>query len=57
MLIGVLFLFHQIGAFLSAWSGGLLLRATGGYDVLWILDAVLCAIPSVASSRIRPQSR
>ena len=43
MLIGVLFLFHQIGAFLSAWSGGLLLRATGGYDVLWILDAVLVA--------------
>lgn len=53
-LIGVLFLFHQIGAFLSAWLGGLLLEATGGYDVLWTLDAALCAMACVASLNIQP---
>lgn len=51
-LIGLLFFFHQIGAFASAWLGGILLGATGGYVVLWTLDAVLCAIASLASVRI-----
>lgn len=52
-LIGLLFLCHQIGAFFSAWLGGLLLEATGGYEVLWLIDAALCAFASLMSLRIR----
>lgn len=56
-LIGVLFFCHQIGGFLSAWLGGALLDATGSYAALWILDAGLCALASLASSRIDPGKR
>lgn len=52
-LIGFLFLCHQIGAFFSAWLGGVLLEATGGYEVLWLLDTGLCAFASLMSLRIR----
>lgn len=51
-LIGALFFCHQIGGFLSAWLGGILLDATGSYTVLWIIDAALCALAALASSRI-----
>lgn len=52
-LIGVLFFFHQIGAFFSAWLGGILLDATGTYVVLWMIDAALCLIAALASARIK----
>jgi predicted MFS family arabinose efflux permease len=32
---------HQVGGFLGAWLGGLLFEATGGYTVLWLIDAGL----------------
>lgn len=51
-LIGVLFFCHQIGGFLSAWLGGVLLDATGSYVMLWVLDAAVCVLASFASSRI-----
>jgi predicted MFS family arabinose efflux permease len=52
-LIGLLFFFHQIGAFASAWLGGILLDLTGGYVALWVLDALLCVIAAMASTRIQ----
>jgi MFS family permease len=52
-LIGVLFFCHQIGAFLSAWLGGVILDATGGYTLLWVIDIVLCVFASFMSLRIR----
>ncbi len=52
-LIGLLFFFHQIGAFASAWLGGVLLDATGGYVALWMLDVALCVMASLASMRIQ----
>lgn len=52
-LIGVLFFFHQIGAFFSAWLGGILLDATGTYVALWLIDAILCTIAAFASARIK----
>jgi MFS family permease len=52
-LIGVLFFCHQIGAFLSAWLGGVILDATGGYTLLWVIDIVLCAFACFMSLRIR----
>lgn len=51
-LVGILFLGHQAGAFLSAWLGGALLKLTGGYTTLWCLDMVLCVFASVMSFRI-----
>ncbi len=52
-LFGLLFLLHQTGAFISAWAGGLAVAYTGGYEVLWIADAVLCSIASAASYAIK----
>lgn len=51
-LIGLLFLVHQIGAFCSAWLGGLLLEATGGYNAVWLIDIALCIMASLFSLRI-----
>lgn len=52
-LIGLLFFCHQIGAFSSAWFGGLLFGATGSYGAIWAIDVGLCTFAAVASSRIR----
>lgn len=41
-LFGVAFLFHQLGSFVSAWIGGLTVAATGGYTLIWCIDAALC---------------
>ncbi|MDP6811779.1 MAG: MFS transporter, partial [Alphaproteobacteria bacterium] len=34
-LFGIVFLSHQLGAFLGVWLGGYLFDATGSYDVVW----------------------
>lgn len=54
-LIGVLFFTHQIGAFLSAWLGGIIRETTGGYAAVWMIDIALCAFACVMSLRIREQ--
>ena len=51
-LMGILFLFHQFGAFLSAWLGGVLLQLTGGYTVIWCLDMAVCLFASCMSYQI-----
>lgn len=51
-LIGVLFFGHQIGAFLSAWLGGIIRTATGGYRLLWVIDILVCAFASGMSLAI-----
>lgn len=58
-LIGVLFLFHQVGGFLSAWLGGLLLENGGSYAMLWGIDILLCTVAALASTdllRRRPST-
>ena len=35
MLFGVVFLSHQVGAFVGAWLGGSIYEATGAYDLMW----------------------
>lgn len=52
-LVGILFFCHQIGAFLSAYLGGALLEATGGYQAVWLIDVALCAFASFMSYLIR----
>lgn len=52
-LVGFLFFCHQIGAFLSAWLGGVLLGLTHGYTAIWCIDLALCVFASVVSFMIR----
>ena len=40
-LFGVVFLSHQLGAFLGAWLGGELFDRTGSYSLMWWLAAGL----------------
>jgi predicted MFS family arabinose efflux permease len=50
MLGGIVFFFHQVGAFLGGWLGGRLYVATGSYDIVWwsaIGLAVLAALLNV----------
>ena len=46
-LFGIVFLSHQLGAFVGVWLGGALYDATGSYDVVWwtaVALAVLAAL-------------
>lgn len=51
-LVGFLFFCHQIGAFFSAWLGGVLLEVTGDYTSVWMLDVALCVMAAVVSLMI-----
>lgn len=53
IIYGSIFIGHQIGAFASAWLGGILVNTPLGYTALWIADLCLCLIAAVASFRIR----
>lgn len=56
-LMGFLFLCHQVGAFCSAWFGGILFTATGNYTAIWLIDIALCLFASIMSWRIQPLRR
>lgn len=51
-LFGTVFVCHQTGAFFSTWLTGILLRITGSYLWVWILDSVLCILAAAVSFRI-----
>jgi predicted MFS family arabinose efflux permease len=44
MLFGVVFLSHQVGAFIGVWLGGAIYERTGAYDLMWILCIVLSVV-------------
>jgi MFS family permease len=48
-LLGITFLVHQLGAFVGAWLGGVVLERTGSYDLMWRLDLLLAAVAAVIS--------
>ena len=41
VLFGIVFLSHQIGAFIGVWLGGVVYDATGTYDLMWWLSIAL----------------
>jgi MFS family permease len=41
LLFGIVFLSHQVGAFIGVWLGGAVYDATGAYDIMWWLSIVL----------------
>lgn len=40
-LFGIVFLSHQVGAFLGVWLGGRVFDDTGGYGPVWVMAVVL----------------
>jgi MFS family permease len=56
MLGGLVFMFHQIGAFVGGWLGGLLFDATGSYQVVWWICVALSAIAALVNWPIQEKS-
>ena len=50
---GIVFLSHQVGAFLGAWTAGLAFDATGSYAVIWLISIGLALLAAVANLPIR----
>ena len=53
MLGGIVFFFHQVGAFLGGWLGGRLYVATGSYDVVWWLSIGLALLAALLNVPVR----
>ncbi|MNZ56138.1 putative MFS-type transporter YhjX [compost metagenome] len=53
MLGGIVFLFHQIGAFLGGWLGGYLYDHTGSYDLVWQISILLSLLAGVLNWPVR----
>jgi MFS family permease len=53
MLGGIVFLFHQVGAFLGGWLGGRLYVATGSYDVVWWISIALALLAALLNVPVR----
>lgn len=49
VVYGSILIGHQIGAFTSAWLGGVLVNTSLGYTALWIVDLCLCITAATAS--------
>ena len=47
LLFGVVFLSHQVGAFIGAWLGAVVYEATGTYDLMWWLSIALSVAAAV----------
>jgi predicted MFS family arabinose efflux permease len=47
MLFGVVFLSHQVGAFIGVWLGGAVYEATGAYEAMWWLCILLALAAAV----------
>ncbi len=55
-LYGVVFLSHQVGAFLGVWLGGHIFDATGSYNPVWITGIVLGIIAAIVHLPIEEKS-
>lgn len=52
-LFGIVFVCHQIGAFVSTWLAGMLLNSTGSYFFVWLIDLGFCIFAALVSYRIK----
>lgn len=50
---GIVFLNHQVGAFLGAWLGGLAFTLLGSYDAIWTASVALAFMAAVVNLPIR----
>lgn len=53
MLAGIVFLFHQVGAFFGGWLGGSIYDATGSYDIVWAIAIGLSIIAALLNLPIK----
>ena len=53
MLGGIVFLFHQLGAFLGGWLGGVVYDQTGSYDLIWQVSIGLSLLAAVLNVPVR----
>jgi predicted MFS family arabinose efflux permease len=51
-LFGIVFLSHQVGAFLGVWLGGRLYDTTGSYDLVWYMAIGLGVLASLVHTPI-----
>ena len=56
MLFGVVFLSHQIGAFIGALLGGSIYEATGSYDAMWLICIALSVAAALVHLPIRERA-
>jgi predicted MFS family arabinose efflux permease len=54
-LFGLTLFSHQIGGFLGAWVGGLVVEHFGGYTWMWYADMTLALLAAAANLPIREQ--
>ena len=47
MLLGIVFLSHQLGSFTGAWLGGYMFDLTGSYDAVWWISVALGVASSI----------
>ena len=50
---GIVFLSHQVGAFLGAWLAGVAFDATGSYLLIWLVSIGLGLLAAAANLPIR----
>ena len=53
MLGGIVFLFHQLGAFLGGWLGGVVYDRTGSYDLIWQMAILLSLLAAALNWPVR----
>jgi len=56
MLGGLVYFFHQIGAFLGGWAGGMAYDLTGSYDLVWKTALVLSLIAAAVNCGVREKT-
>lgn len=56
MLSGIAFLFHQVGAFMGGWLGGLAYDKIGSYDAVWAIAIGLSLLAALLNFPIREVS-
>jgi predicted MFS family arabinose efflux permease len=53
LLGGIVFFFHQVGAFLGGWLGGRLYVLTGSYDAVWWMSVALAVVAALLNVPVR----
>jgi len=53
MLGGIVFLFHQLGAFLGGWFGGYVYDKTGSYDLVWYIAIGLSVVAALLNLPVK----
>jgi MFS family permease len=56
MLYGIVFLSHQIGAFIGVWLGGVLYEAYGNYDLIWTIAIALSIMSALVNLPIKERA-